>query len=510
MSEIILVNEPKLKKIIEEDNLDGFISWLSNKEFFLLENVEMKDEDIFFFKDLIYLMIENGSLKIFKFLINSPDFEPVMGKINTVETLCHVMTLYYNIEEQYKYKYDYDKKTDIASEFTKLVQKISGNEENFQIHINAYNIHGTNAFQDALMTGNTDIIEFFIREGIDIKQTNKLFDREFPLIALPIISENKDVISNLIMFANIYNINTFDLFNNKKFIDYLNAKGVDIDIKDDEGEIDDLKKTNLIDFLCNNVKDIKNFLTENVINMPSLLSKAVFEDNLMLARFLVEKCGVNITDTTIEYNNFSKKEILLYNVLEKSYASMIQFLIKKGININMVVDDKFKSKPLHIVSQCSPRLIHNTYAIIMKMNIIQFLINNNANINVLDKNECNSLHYACCSGAPINIIQFLINNGINLDAVDVNGYSSLHYACANDNYIDVVKYLVESGANTTKVDKNGRTPLQYAINMKCPAIVKYLTPVVMRQKERKKSDNLLKATEEITQKTIQNQHNHNK
>ena len=131
-----------------------------------------------------------------------------------------------------------------------------------------------------------------------------------------------------------------------------------------------------------------------------------------------------------------------------------------------------------------------------RMEAMEYLIWNGANPNIVDKNKCNILHYACEQNES-RTIKMLVKNGVNIQITngyrqsplsilcrvkcdkldilqlvivndaDVNqkdkyGRTSMHYAACGGVY-EVVQFLMDKGGDCTMKDHDGLTPLHYAI-----------------------------------------------
>ena len=130
---------------------------------------------------------------------------------------------------------------------------------------------------------------------------------------------------------------------------------------------------------------------------------------------------------------------------------------------------------------------------ISSLDVLNVLLDNDAKINLKDKDGSTALHYTiaqqeheCSKGLieagadvnakdidgamPIHLVQkvkdaeLLYNNGADINAKDYNGWTSLHYNCDNSGYFQVVKFLVEHGADVNAKGKFGTTPYDVAKN----------------------------------------------
>lgn len=61
------------------------------------------------------------------------------------------------------------------------------------------------------------------------------------------------------------------------------------------------------------------------------------------------------------------------------------------------------------------------------------------------------------------ILQWLLDNGANINNQDRVGYTALHF-CGQNGFFDIAKYLVDNGANPNLQDIYGNTPLSTAIH----------------------------------------------
>ncbi len=83
-------------------------------------------------------------------------------------------------------------------------------------------------------------------------------------------------------------------------------------------------------------------------------------------------------------------------------------------------------------------------------------------IDIRDKSGKTALHRAASSG-KIDIIQLLLNNNADIDSLDVNHYTPLHFAAENDK-MEIVKFLLQQGANFNVKNKEGKSPFELIEN----------------------------------------------
>lgn len=97
---------------------------------------------------------------------------------------------------------------------------------------------------------------------------------------------------------------------------------------------------------------------------------------------------------------------------------------------------------------------------------MEVLIKAGANVNIEDsRNGLTPLHFAV-QNSKVDIVNYLIENGANINAKTSNGQTPLHLSVAGGFYksqnldkTDVVKLLLEKGATINEQDNNGDTAL---------------------------------------------------
>jgi len=94
--------------------------------------------------------------------------------------------------------------------------------------------------------------------------------------------------------------------------------------------------------------------------------------------------------------------------------------------------------------------------------IVKFLIEAGAGVNVKDENGKSALMYACESNTEVEVVRVLIRKHADVNAKTNTGKTALMYACENNPNIKIVSALIGAGADVNAKTKDGRTPLDYA------------------------------------------------
>ena len=98
------------------------------------------------------------------------------------------------------------------------------------------------------------------------------------------------------------------------------------------------------------------------------------------------------------------------------------------------------------------------------LDIVEFLCDKGANINLVNKFGMSALMYACQKD-NINIVKILCQKGANLDLLDINKKSALMFTCKKDHInINIAKILYENVAYFDLLDIKGNSELLYLKN----------------------------------------------
>ncbi|XP_076655935.1 uncharacterized protein LOC143360718 isoform X2 [Halictus rubicundus] len=158
---------------------------------------------------------------------------------------------------------------------------------------------------------------------------------------------------------------------------------------------------------------------------------------------------------------------LLLTAVEKGYLKIVEDMLKYGANVNMLHSSRSKKgfTPLHSAAKNKQK------------EVAQLFINYGANVNAKDESEKSPILYAIeCK----EIIEILLQNNADINASDKYGNTALHFTALSEGdgrffglYLDkkpnihvkgeVAALLLSKGANVNAKTKNGLTTLHNAV-----------------------------------------------
>ena len=194
------------------------------------------------------------------------------------------------------------------------------------------------------------------------------------------------------------------------------------------------------------------------------LIRASANGNLERVKYLVINTSVDI-NYAIEGGSFYVTTALSCSITNRN-LEMIKFLVNNGANINLA--SKRSSNLVLAVEKGN-------------LEIIRFLIDNGADIDGFGYGASglgwsySALMYSAYNG-NLQMVNFLLNKKANINLLTRNGYSALNYAIKKGN-LEMVKFLVNKGANVNP--NSGCPPLISALEEEYPRaehfeIVKFL------------------------------------
>ncbi len=188
------------------------------------------------------------------------------------------------------------------------------------------------------------------------------------------------------------------------------------------------------------------------------LMRAVVRKNLQIVKILVEH-GVKLSPT----NAYGK------TALEMASGNQLEWIIKylesaqKELKEDIVdkVSSEVTKVELNLSTDKNSRLVQA--ALNWDLDAIKKTLDEGANINhiYLIGDESYTALGAACSKGYIEIVTYLLDCGANIDVPDKNGHTPLYEASA-EGQTDIVLLLLKKEANLFVKDKDGHTALHYA------------------------------------------------
>ena len=280
-------------------------------------------------------------------------------------------------------------------------------------NITTNNEHAVSALSFALDKGNETVINYLFDNGIDANISNS---QRNPALMFFAKKGNLQRVKDLI------------------------KTGADVSYRDILYSVDDIET---LTYLVENGAQLD--VTDTLGN--TLLDRAISESNKQKVQWLIEH-GAKITVEN-EYG-------LLHEAVWINSKEIFLYLIDKGADVKKYVD-----KLLWVAINGD-----NT-------EIIQYLVENGANVNAKDNKGKTLLMYAIFNRANIKIVECLVENGANVNAKDNNGNTPLKYAVEKSKEVDanekdkivkIIEYLVGEGTDINAKDNKGNTPLDCITN----------------------------------------------
>ncbi|WP_338769571.1 ankyrin repeat domain-containing protein [Bernardetia sp. ABR2-2B] len=191
---------------------------------------------------------------------------------------------------------------------------------------------------------------------------------------------------------------------------------------------------------------------------------------------------------------YRRGETLLHIATYQEKVSVVKWLIQKGADVNIQSNNTF-STPLNISSflfyrndSISELLIKNgaksdIYRKISPLQqtifdnnekILKLLLDYNADVNAHCEECCNrSAFLFCCYSGNQNLLNILIDNNADYTHLDCDGENGLMYAIEAEN-IDIVKKLIQLEYDFNQADNKGKSILDYALKTKNTVLIEII------------------------------------
>jgi ankyrin repeat protein len=302
----------------------------------------------------------------------------------------------------------------------------------------------------AILNNQDDVVRILIEMGADI---NIRSSKKFTALHFAARVDNVDIITLLLdkgMSVNVTNkwgqtpLHSAARSGSLRATKVLFRRGAAIDKTDRDGS------TSLI-YAARNLKmEVVRFLVENGADVNvssryegSALYQATDKGQLELMQYLLDN-GADVNGSTDRWDRRP-----LYVATENQNLLTVKWLIERGADVNITTRPyhrQFQS-PLHVAAQYG------------NLEIIDCLINAEANVNVLDCDGVTPLLCAVARDKTEAVIN-LIENGayINICEGRFKGRSPLHVAAQYGNQ-QIIDCLIKAGANVKVLDSDGATHL---------------------------------------------------
>ena len=401
------------------------------------------------------------------------------------------------------------------------VQKYHSNAVNYLLEqgadVNLQDMAGYTALHTAAACGNYNALRSLIYYGADVNARNR-FNRTPLMLACQVI--NKEAINNFINehdHKKVYvrrslchfirsNRNSFDA------VTFLIDQGADVNLQDNNGHSalhhavadcfydkfsfewlivreahvtsDDYCPCNLVTSCQDDNVNVVDCLVQNEANIVDLQDEDGETALFFAVRSNWTSFGILSSLVTKGANlNTSRndKRTPLMEASSKNDEKQVTWLIEHGADVNL--QDEDGDTALHFACRSHASLeilsclIENGASINACTNckvtplmmavenchkdVVSFLIEHEANVDLQDEDGDTALHFACNSDhASLEILSCLIENGASINACTDCKITPLMMAVQNCHKY-VVSYLIEHGANVDLQDEDGDTALHY-------------------------------------------------
>lgn len=210
---------------------------------------------------------------------------------------------------------------------------------------------------------------------------------------------------------------------------------------------------------------LKNGAKVNAIDSlgQTCLHRCARDDNVQACRLLLT---YNVDTTIVSLQGFTAAQLATENVLkilkdppdtvdlevqllEASKAGdleTVQRIVSANAHtVNCRDLDGRHSTPLHFAAGYN------------RVPVVEFLLENGAEVHASDKGGLVPLHNACSYG-HYEVTELLVKHGANVNVADLWKFTPLHEAAAKGKY-EIVKLLLKHGADPHKKNRDGASPL---------------------------------------------------
>ena len=160
------------------------------------------------------------------------------------------------------------------------------------------------------------------------------------------------------------------------------------------------------------------------------------------------------------YAKESTDPLIVSAILKDDVGKLSNILWSSMKDNNCVINFKqIPEFPLKILSRGSPLISIST--LFGSIQCLSYLLLTGVSIDSPDSIKCSPIFYAIAS-SRLDFVIFLINNGADVNVLDSYGCNLLHYCARYDQY-DIAKYLIETvKMDISKANSRDSTPLMWA------------------------------------------------
>lgn len=210
---------------------------------------------------------------------------------------------------------------------------------------------------------------------------------------------------------------------------------------------------------------LKNGAKVNAIDSlgQTCLHRCARDDNVQACRLLM---SYNVDTTIVSLQGFTAAQLATENVLkilkdppdtvdlevqllDASKAGDLEtvqrIVTANAHTVNCRDLDGRHSTPLHFAAGYN------------RVPVVEFLLENGAEVHASDKGGLVPLHNACSYG-HYEVTELLVKHGANVNVADLWKFTPLHEAAAKGKY-EIVKLLLKHGADPHKKNRDGASPL---------------------------------------------------
>ena len=277
---------------------------------------------------------------------------------------------------------------------------------------NSIGSDGETPLHKATRYGQSEVVKFLISKGADVNAKNTSGETPAQLLVTGSLKVKSKVQQNFVEVAKIFIEN-----------------GLDINCKNSKGE------TLLYSMMVN-----MNYYDRNAEKVCIEIANVFIEKGALL------NTRNNDGESVLHY---LAKGITKYGTALKFGNDLTKFIIEKGENVNMVMENR-QDTPLHLA-------LSND-----RDELVKFLISNGANVNAFDSKGHTPLQTAITNNKD-ELVKLFIENGADVNTLDSTGHTPLQIAITK-NKLELVKLFIQNEANVNAFDSTGQTPLQLAIH----------------------------------------------